>query len=141
MKMLRQQRRLLPITIVVIALLIGVKVTSLAQAAISPAMEATDRPLSSKTSAGLPVAKSGSPVTSEPVPPSMAEIQLLQDLRKRKDSLDRREREIDQRSELLETAEQRMRARLVELDGLQKKLQATNENETNKEKSEVEWTY
>ena len=116
-------KRIVPATMVVIALLFTEK-------AIGLAREATARDTTQPAAAGPPNIPPPQPVTAAPsgsVPAAPvvvpAELQLLQDLRKRRQQLDERERDLDQRADLLRSAQMKLEAKLDQLSSLQKRLE------------------
>ncbi len=116
-------KRIVPATMVVIALLFTEK-------AIGLAREATARDAAQPVAIGQSGAPSSQPATAAPSgsPSSVpvvapGELQLLQDLRKRRQQLDERERDLDQRADLLRSAQMKLEARLDQLSSLQKQLE------------------
>ncbi len=126
--------RIMPMTIVAIAALLGLKLLNLgqafaparssigpmfadAQAAPAPAPPLPAPPKSDLVS--LPVV---TPAASEPAV-SMAERQLLQDLRNRRAELDARENLLQQRETVLDAAEHRLTGRIAEMATLQARLE------------------
>lgn len=135
--------RVLPLTMVAIALLFADKAVSLVREATadgasqpaavagSPFIPAALAAVAGPIAAGKP-GPSPMPVTSDaPKLPSMpdvapvtpAELQLLQDLRKRRGRLDEREHRLDQRNDLLQSAELKLQSKLDELTALQQRLE------------------
>lgn len=132
------QSRVLPLTMVVIALLFANKAVGLVRDATAaggtPAAAAaavpTPTPPASASPAGPGPSDTPAPAgaSAGSAPPaaaavSPAELQLLQDLRKRRAALDDRERHLDQRGDLLQTAQVRLQAKLDELTALQQRLE------------------
>lgn len=118
--------RVLPLTMTVIALLFAEKAVGLAREAVSrdPVQAAsgpTVTPMLPSVQL-LPVSISAA-ATSPPTEASPAELQLLQALRKRRQSLDEREHRVDQRSEMLQSAEVKLQVKLDELTALQQRLE------------------
>ena len=122
-------KRLLPLTMTVMALLFTEKAASLAREATarSPAQLSAD-------GTSVPAAPSLQPTPSRPSLPSAvpaptspsvssAELQLLQDLRKRRQALDEREHQLDQKADLIQAAGLKLQARLDELTVLQTRLE------------------
>ena len=116
-------KRIVPATMVVIALLFTEK-------AIGLAREATARDAAQPMAVGQFSVPSPQPATAapsgsaSPVPlPAPGELQLLQDLRKRRQQLDERERDLDQRADLLRSAQMKLEAKLDQLSSLQKQLE------------------
>lgn len=112
--------RLLPLTIIAMAALLGAKSVALVRAAAPTAALATHAvPAGPAASNPLP------PSASLPAPapaPSPAESQLLLDLRKRSAALDARAAALDAREDVLKAAEKRLAERVSELQALEKKL-------------------
>ncbi len=125
MRLLSWQKRIVPATMVVIALLFTEKAVGLvceATAKGAPQPEAAAGP------PGLPSLQppvvTASPGSSPAnVSVSSGELPLLQDLRKRRQLLDEREHSLDQRAELLRSAQAKLEAKLDELTSLQKQLE------------------
>ena len=114
--------RLLPLTILVLAGLLGMKIVGLARA-IAPALAAPaslpNHPLDHAT-IGAKVPKLAPPAPSI----SPAEAALLSDLRQRRQALDRRAAALSARQALLVAAEQRLDQRVAQLKALAAKLEA-----------------
>ncbi len=126
-------KRLLPLTMTVMALLFTEKAASLARAATAPSptqVAADARPApAAAPQAALPrpsLPSASAPV--QPPPASSAELQLLQDLRKRRQALDERERQLDQKADLVQAAELKLQARLDELTVLQTRLEQVEDD-------------
>ncbi len=118
-------KRIVPATMVVIALLFTEKAIGLAREAT--ARDAVQPSIAVPTTAS-PSWSSPSAATTMAVPASTpvitpGELQLLQDLRRRRQSLDERERMLDQRADLLRSTQLKLEARLDELTVLQQKLE------------------
>lgn len=118
-------KRIVPATMVVIALLFTEKAIGLAREAT--ARDAVQPSIAPPTTAS-PSWSSPSAATTMAVPASTpvivpGELQLLQDLRRRRQLLDERERMLDQRADLLRSTQLKLEARLDELIVLQKKLE------------------
>ncbi len=125
MALLVWHKRIVPTTIVVIALLFTEKAVGLArEATAGDAVQPSTTPLIATS----PLRSSAPALTSVAAPaltPVIApgELQLLQDLRRHRQSLDERERMLDQRADLLRSTQLKLEARLNELTVLQKKLE------------------
>jgi flagellar motility protein MotE (MotC chaperone) len=137
--------RLLPATIAAMAALLLVKSVSLVWAATgaaaapvsakpdaNPAPASAPAPVSASAPASVTAsvtAPVSAPVSAPPAAPqdsppvSAAERTLLLDLRHRRDALDARARDIDQRNAVLAAAEARLSARVQELGALQARLE------------------
>lgn len=135
--------RVLPLTMVAIALLFADKAVGLVQdatagganqpaaavggAIIPAAMAAGADPVAmgKPTSSAMPATPNAPklPSVSDVAPVTPAELQLLQDLRKRRSALDDREHQMDQRNELLQSAELKLQSKLDELTALQQRLE------------------
>lgn len=120
-------RRLLPITLVLLALLFVDKAVGLAREAaakdalsatitVPPAVAAPDSSLKSDPGRQVGAAPPVAAVT--PI-----ELTLLQSLKTHRMQLDERERVLDQRNELLQLAEARLQSKLEELARLKSQLQ------------------
>ena len=112
--------RLLPVTILTMAMLLGVKTVALVRAAAPAASGQTaPRPLAP------PAPEAASPSPSPPPPlPSPTERRLLEDLAHRSAELDARAAALDLRETVLKAAETRLAQEVAELSALQKKLAA-----------------
>ena len=124
-------KRLLPLTMTVMALLFAEKAVSLARevTAQGPAQASADaraapaapsQPTLPRPS--LPKAPLSPPVASS------AELQLLQDLRKRRQTLDEREHQLDQKADLIQAAELKLQSKLDELTALQARLEQAEDD-------------
>ncbi|MGC8476721.1 MAG: MotE family protein [Acetobacteraceae bacterium] len=113
------QPRLLPLTIAVLAALLGMKTVGLVRA-VAPALAApAAHPMTHATiGAAVPQAVAPPPAVSP------AEAALLSDLRARRKLLDRRAATLSAREALLAAAEKRLDQRVAELKTLEAKLQA-----------------
>ena len=142
--------RLLPVLILIAALATGVKFAGLWQSftAAAPAYAADDLPEPMETAAGdADTAEPEPPMQGQsadeagtaatPVPESQItvisndifemtdeELVLLQSLSQRREELEQRAREIDEREVLLKAAEQRIEQRIGELERLQASIEA-----------------
>jgi flagellar motility protein MotE (MotC chaperone) len=126
--------RLLPATIAVMALLLGLKSVALVRAA-APAAETIATPaavapppapakrLPPAPASGAPASPVAATPPSEP-PISEGERALLLDLRKRRSELDAREAALAARESVLTAAETRLAARVKELGDLQRRLES-----------------
>ncbi len=126
-------KRLLPLTMTVMALLFTEKAVGLAREATarSPAQVVADvKPVpAAAAQPALPRPSVPSvPPAAAPSAASSAELQLLQDLRKRRQALDERERQLDQKADLVQAAELRLQARLDELTALQTRLEQVEDD-------------
>ena len=137
--------RLLPVTILMTGLLLGVKcvdvgmrilvpgapsgtlpgsMVTAAQAAPAPAAPANTKAATIAEAASTkPEAPKPAPAAPEPPPVSAAERQLLQDLRGRRVELDDREKTLAERESVLAAAERQLSARVAELSALQARLE------------------
>jgi flagellar motility protein MotE (MotC chaperone) len=118
--------RLLPVLIGSAALLFCTKVADIwsaigadpipaAQAQAAPPPQPTEAP------APAPAASAKSPVR-DPNQFSPQEVQLLQSLARRRDELDKRASEIDQRDALLQAAEQRINEKIAKLSSMEQTI-------------------
>ena len=126
MAFLAWHKRIVPATMVVIALLftekaIGLAREATARDAVQPETATTIPALPSRPSPSLAPASMAAPASTPVIAPG--ELQLLQDLRQRRRSLDERERMLDQRADLLRSTQLKLEARLAELASLQEKLE------------------
>jgi flagellar motility protein MotE (MotC chaperone) len=136
---IRRVLRVFPATIFALALLLGLKLVGLGDVLMPSRSMITDAqaaPAHGAAEAAHGAAEGGhgaappTPVSAPvvPAPPaepsiSMAERQLLQDLRGRRTELDTRERLLQQRETVLDAAEHRLTARIAELAALQTRLE------------------
>jgi flagellar motility protein MotE (MotC chaperone) len=145
MEMQFPRPRLLPATIVAMALLLSLKSIGLARAALSgegetPAANTAPMPppMAASASAAAATARASvsPPATAAPVeaPVTDAERKLLLDLRHRREELAARARDLDQRDAVMAAAEQKLSARVVQLTALQARLEAL---ETEREKHDA----
>lgn len=133
--------RFLPVFILVAALGAGVKLADLWQtfSASAPALAAGDLPAPQETAAGGEAMEEGTEeaVPNGPIPEGQItnlsndifemtdeEMALLQSLSQRREELEQRAREIDEREVLLKAAEQRIDQRIGELERLQASIEA-----------------
>lgn len=139
--------RLLPLTIVALAALLGIKSAELVHAAIDTAQTAG--------AVLVPLAHAEVPAVSKPVKPALKspstdvpacapangpgadERSLLSDLRARSKALDQRDVTLTRREMVLHAAEGRLAARITELSGLQKKLEALDA--ARRQREEANW--
>jgi flagellar motility protein MotE (MotC chaperone) len=140
--------RLLPITIFALAGLLAVKSSDLVRAATATTDTATQ--VSTTTLASAP-ASHPAPLPAAPVQPDPAkpsedsaaapvtdgERTVLLELRQRRQELDSREATVAARESLLAATEQKLVGRVVELQALQKKLEALEA--TRKEREDASW--
>lgn len=123
--------RVLPLTMVAIALLFTDKAVGLVRDATAdgvgqPAVASGEAVFPAAAAAVAGPVAAGKPIPSlvpDVAPVTPAELQLLQDLRKRRGALDDREHRMDQRNELLQSAELKLQSRLDELTALQQRLE------------------
>lgn len=131
MRTMSWHSRLLPLTMAVIAALFAEKAAGLAREVTATAMPA---PMQSSVTtapgttggaspAALPPPSPGTSAASATPAASTAELQLLQELRKRRQALDDREREINRRDDILQATQVKLQARLDELTALQARLE------------------
>ena len=122
-------KRLLPLTMTVMALLFTEKAVSLAREATAQAPSQVSADVKPAPAAPLQAAlpKPSLPATP-PSAASTAELQLLQDLRKRRQALDERERQLDQKADLIQSAGLRLQAKLDELSALQIRLEQVEDD-------------
>lgn len=140
--------RLLPALIFVSVLMVGVRVGDLWEGLTGPRPAELKTPLAAEANAGepapeqlaeapeeQPAAATGTPdamptidrpMSAEMFDPedmSAGEWDVLQQLSARRDALDRRERELDQREALLAVAEQRVDEKVVELEAVRSQIE------------------
>lgn len=130
MRRLIRLARVLPATILALAILLGIKLVGVgqvfspggslvadAQAAHAPAVPVVAPVAERMVTVPAVVAAAPEPAIS------LAERQLLQDLRSRRTELDTRERVLGQRETVLDAAEHRLTARFNEMAALQARLE------------------
>ena len=139
--------RLLPMTIVALVGLLTLKFSILLQAALSHGPKPDTPIVAVAKAAGTEAARDHAkpPATAEaklPPPPSVTEGPppvsesekiLLQQLRQRRSDLDARAEAVAARESILAATEQRLNARVVELQTLQKKLETLDAAQKQKE--------
>jgi flagellar motility protein MotE (MotC chaperone) len=133
--------RLLPVTIIAMGALLGVKSVALVRAAAPPARGASAPAAAPPAGAG-PAAVAPPPAAAVPgTPPartaSPAERRLLEDLARRSAELDARAAALDLRESVLKAAEKRVAAEVAELRALQAKLAA--EDAARHKATEANW--
>jgi flagellar motility protein MotE (MotC chaperone) len=149
--------RLLPVSIVGMALLFVVKLAALLQMpgapaalsnagnAVMPAAKAAESETHSAPPAKAEVHSQAKPATAQAAParppvdpgPSEAERALLTDLRARRAALDERAHALESREALAAAAERRLSERVEQLTALQTKLEAMES--TRRERDEANW--
>lgn len=135
-------RRLLPVTLVLLALLFVDKAVGLAREAAAkdalPAM-ATVPPVVAAPDINL---KLNPDLQAGATPPVAAitpvELALLQSLKARRKQLDDRERVLNQRSELLQVAELKLQSKLDDLARLKSQLEDTDQ--TRQKQADANWS-
>ena len=148
---LHRLARVFPASIFAMALLLGLKIVGLSQVLMPARSMITDAQAAPARAAaegahGGPDTGHGAPPAAMPAPApppanpeiSMAERQLLQDLRNRRTELDTRERLLQQREAVLDAAEHRLTARIAELAALQTRLEEMEK--ARQEHIEANWT-
>jgi flagellar motility protein MotE (MotC chaperone) len=133
--------RLLPLTIVAMAALLGVKSVALVRAA-APATASNPASTAAPALAAGPASPTPPQAASPGLPPpagmpSPAEQRLLQDLARRSAALDARAAALALKETVLQAAEKRVAAEVAELQALQKKLAA--EDQARQAGSEANW--
>ena len=136
--------RLLPITIFALAGLLAVKSADLVRAAAttqdSAAKVVTAAEAATPTEHPPPPQAAAPPTLPEetaPPPVSDGERTVLLELRQRRQELDARDATLATRESVLAAAEQKVSARVTELQSLQKKLEALEA--TRKEREDASW--
>jgi len=123
--------RIVPVTIVAVTLLLGVKTTEIwrdAEWHIVASADAAEEKAEKKKAANADVATASAPVMLDPAPKpdaagySPAEAELLQGLSQRRQALEARSAELDLREKLLAVTEQRIDERVAELRKLEANL-------------------
>ena len=130
--------RLLPLTIVVMLLLLSAKAVTFARNA-GGALSAAPVAASEAVPAVKPVMASIPSVAPAPIAEvSPSERALLQDLMKRRDQLDVRERSLDARNDVMEATEQRLQSKITQLTELQASL--TQLDTARKQRQDSNWS-
>ncbi len=142
--------RLLPLLIVAAVVMLGVRVgdlwQGLAQAATAEAQEPAKSP-EAGSEAAQPVAMAAADGGVEPAPGgglpvdpfslTDSEIEVLQKLSARREALDRRTLELEQREVLLSAAEARIEERIQELKRLQANIEGMIEQRDEKQEAQL----
>ena len=123
-------KRLLPLTMTVMALLFTEKAVSLAREATAQGPSQVSADVKPAPAAPLQAVlpRPSLPGTPLPSATSTTELQLLQDLRKRRQALDEREHQLDQKADLIQSAGLRLQAKLDELSALQTRLEQVEDD-------------
>lgn len=136
--------RVLPLTIIAMGALLGIKSVTLVRAAAPAArgVPAAAAPAAVAPGAAQPAAGAGPAAALPPgMPPvrtaSPAERRLLEDLARRSAELDARAAALDLRESVLKAAEKRVAAEVAELQALQRKLAA--EDAVRRKATEANW--
>ncbi|HUZ63142.1 MAG TPA: hypothetical protein VMU82_05460 [Acetobacteraceae bacterium] len=139
--------RLLPMTIVAMVALLGVKSMLLVRAVLAevarPGVLAVAGSAVVPAAQAAPVsARNGVPVVLPSVPPkpalAVSEKKLLLDLRARRAALDARARALDERAAVLGATEQKLKTRLAQMMALQKKLEVLSA--ARQQRRDARWT-
>ena len=145
----RVRLRVLPLTLLAIFFLFSAKIGTVWQAfsqssGVSVANQAQAQSATPGSPLALADAKSAPPAAEMPRDPtrfSQSEIDLLQALAARRDQLDKREKDLDQRETLLQAAEKRVNDKATELESvrgeLMKLIEKRNQEDDAKLKSLV----
>ena len=129
--------RLLPITIFALAGLLAVKSAQLVRAAV-PVHDATSQVTAAQGAIPAPTQPAAIKPTEQTAPPvDDAERKLLLDLRQRREELDGRDAALATRESVLTAAEQKLAARIGELQALQTKLEALDS--ARKQREDTGW--
>lgn len=126
----RVRLRILPIMLLAVFFLFTAKIGTVWQSfSQSSGVSVANQAQAQSAAPGSPLAvadaKSGPPAAEMPRDPtrfSQSEIDLLQALAARRDQLDKREKELDQRETLLQAAEKRVNDKVAELEGVRGEL-------------------
>jgi flagellar motility protein MotE (MotC chaperone) len=139
--------RVLPLTIVVMAMLLGLKSVVLVRAAVPPPGSPIPPVMSAPAEAATPAPPAVVPLAAAaPAPPapsgeppvSNSERALLLDLRHRRAELDARQAALDARDAVLAATETRLATRVDELTALQARLEALEA--ARKQRDDANWT-
>ena len=130
--------RLLPVTIFAMSSLLAVKSAELVRAA-APAADPAPKAAAAEAAKSAPPPQAAVPTPSEEAAPPVtdAERAVLLDLRQRRQELDARDAALAERESVLAAAEQKVSARVAELQALQKKLEAPDA--ARKEREDASW--
>ena len=143
--------RLLPVLLIASALLLTVRVGELTTGVGIGGTTVAIAETEEKAVPEKPVAKAPAADTSHSEPPedpeddfevithfTDEELELLQDLAKRRDALTAREQEIENRARLLDAAEARLDAQIAELQGLRTNIESLVREYDEQEQAELE---
>lgn len=121
--------RILPLTLLAVFFMFSAKVGTVWQSLSHPGIVVANQAQAQSATPGSPLAiadaKSTPPAAELPRDPtrfSQSEIDLLQALAARRDLLDKREKELDQRETLLQAAEKRLTDKMAELENVRTDL-------------------
>jgi len=104
-----------------------------------PAAEAMEKPAEGAAEEGADGAeKPAEPVSFKPSELTKSEIDTLQRLAERRDLIDKRERELQQKESLVKAAEQRLDQKITQMQDIEKQLQALVQQYDAKKKAEIE---
>jgi flagellar motility protein MotE (MotC chaperone) len=140
----RVRLRILPLTLLAIFFLFSAKIGTVWQSvsqASGVAVANQAQAQSATPGSPLTIADAKAPPAAEmprdPTRFSQSEIDLLQALAARRDQLDRREKDLDQRETLLQAAEKRVNDKVAELEGVRGDLLKLIEKRTQEDDSKL----
>jgi flagellar motility protein MotE (MotC chaperone) len=144
-KMRRRVRlRMLPLVLLAIFFLFSAKIGTVWQSFSTNGVSVANQAQAQSAVPGSPLAladaKAAPPAAEMPRDPtrfSQSEIDLLQALAARRDQLDRREKDLDQRETLLQAAEKRVNDKAAELEGVRGDLLKLIEKRTQEDDSKL----
>ena len=139
MRSLLVRRRLLPLTLAVMALLFTEKAVNLGCYLFNrSSTQAVAAELKSVTTDSAPAPSRPAATSSTGSTASASEIRLLQELRRRRAALDDREQSLNQKSQILQAAEHKLQSKLEELTALQERLERAEA--ARKQHESASWT-
>lgn len=120
--------RLLPVTIGIMGIVLPVKIFDAARCMMAGVATAHAEPVAAPAPAPMPML--APPSVEKPPAPAVSEAEraLLLDLRHRRETLEARGRALDDRQGAMAAAEQKLAARVAELNALQARLEALEED-------------
>lgn len=107
-------------------------------AAPEEASAAEGEPAEQAAAEGAPAEGAGAPMAVKPSELSQSEIEVLQRLAERREVVERREREMQQKESLVQAAEQRLDQKIAKLQEIEKQLENLAVQYDAKKKSEIE---
>jgi flagellar motility protein MotE (MotC chaperone) len=107
------------------------------QAATPPEAPAGEQPMTEEEAAAAEAAAAPEPEVEDPFDYTDEEVDVLQQLAKRREELDLRARQLDEREALIQAAEQRMEQKMAELKALQATVEDLLKARSEEEEAEL----